>query len=138
VIGPGGRVIRKILEVTGTKIDIDDTSGKVVISGETREAVEEAKKMIEELVQEVELGKVYMGKVVKIAPFGAFVEILPGKDGLVHISELAPKRVNKVEDIVKVGDKILVKVIDIDESGKIKLSRKKALEGGVKKVTKVD
>jgi len=86
----------------------------------------------------VELGKVYMGKVVKIAPFGAFVEILPGKDGLVHISELAPKRVNKVEDIVKVGDKILVKVIDIDESGKIKLSRKKALEGGVKKVTKVD
>ncbi len=138
IIGPGGRVIRKILDATGTKIDIDDSTGKVVISGETRESVEEAKKMIEEIVQEIELGKVYMGRVVRTAPFGAFVEILPGKDGLVHISELAPQRVKRVEDVVKVGDKILVKVIDIDEYGRIKLSRKQALQGGIKKVTKVD
>jgi polyribonucleotide nucleotidyltransferase len=138
VIGPGGRTIRRILDLTGTKIDIEDTSGKVVISGDTRESVEEAKKMIEELVQEVELGKVYMGKVVKTAAFGAFVEILPGKEGLVHISELAQERVKRVEDVVKVGDKILVKVIDIDELGRIRLSRKAALSSGVKKVSKAD
>jgi len=138
VIGPGGRTIRKILELTSTKIDIEDTSGKVVISGDSRESVEEAKKMIEELVQEVELGKVYMGKVVKTAAFGAFVEILPGKEGLVHISELAPERVKKVEDVVKIGDKLLVKVIDIDELGRIRLSRKAALSSGVKKVSKAD
>lgn len=138
VIGPGGRTIRKILEVTGTKIDIEDTTGKVVISGDTRESVEEAKRMVEELVQEVELGKVYMGKVTRVTTFGAFVEILPGKEGLVHISELAPERVKKVEDVVRVGDKILVKVIDIDELGRIRLSRKAALKGGVQKVSKTD
>ncbi len=137
VIGPGGRVIRSILEKTGTKIEIDDMTGKVVIAGPTFESVEEARKMVEELVEEVEVGKVYMGKVVKTAAFGAFVEILPGKDGLVHISELANERVKNVEDVVKVGDKILVKVIGIDEMGRIRLSRKQALSGGLKKIGRV-
>ncbi len=137
VIGPGGRVIRNILEKTGTKIEIDDMTGKVVIAGPTFESVEEARKMVEELVEEVEVGKVYMGKVVKTAAFGAFVEILPGKDGLVHISELANERVKNVEDVVKVGDKILVKVIGIDEMGRIRLSRKQALSGGLKKIGRV-
>ncbi len=136
VIGPGGRTIRKIQEDTDTRIEIEDTTGKVLISGQSAEGVEEAKKRISELVQEVEVGTVYLGKVTRIAPFGAFVEILPGKEGLVHISELANTRVKKVEDILKVGDKVLVKVIDIDELGRIKLSRKAALQGGVKKIKK--
>ncbi len=93
--------------------------------------------MVEELIQDVEVGQVYMGKVVKITPFGAFVEILPGKDGLVHISELAHERVKRVEDVLKVGDKVLVKVIGIDDMGRIKLSRKQALSGGLKKIKKV-
>jgi len=138
IIGPGGRVIRKIIETTSTKIDIDDNVGRVTISGEDVESVEEAKRMIEELVQEVELDKVYMGKVTKVASFGAFVEIFPGKEGLVHISELSNTRVKKVEDVVKVGDKILVKVIGIDDYGRIRLSRKAALSSGIKKVSKVD
>ncbi len=136
VIGPGGRTIRKIQEDTDTRIEIEDTTGKVLISGQSLEGVEEAKKRISELVQEVEVGTVYLGKVTRIAPFGAFVEILPGKEGLVHISELANTRVKKVEDVLKVGDKVLVKVIDIDELGRIKLSRKAALQGGVKKIKK--
>ncbi len=136
VIGPGGRTIRKIQEDTDTRIEIEDTTGKVLISGQNLQGVEEAKKRIGELVQEVEVGTVYLGKVTKIAPFGAFVEILPGKEGLVHISELANTRVKKVEDVLKVGDKVLVKVIDIDELGRIKLSRKAALQGGVKKIKK--
>ncbi len=136
VIGPGGRTIRKIQEDTDTRIEIEDTTGKVLISGQSAQGVEEAKKRISELVQEVEVGTVYLGKVTRIAPFGAFVEILPGKEGLVHISELANTRVKKVEDVLKVGDKVLVKVIDIDELGRIKLSRKAALQGGVKKIKK--
>jgi len=84
----------------------------------------------------VELGKIYMGKVTRIAPFGAFVEVLPGKEGLLHISELADYRVKKVEDILKVGDKVLVKVIDIDELGRFKLSRRQALKGGIKTIEK--
>ena len=136
VIGPGGRTIRKIQEDTDTRIEIEDTTGKVLISGQSVDGVEEAKKRISELVQEVEVGTVYLGKVTRIAPFGAFVEILPGKEGLVHISELANTRVKKVEDVLKVGDKVLVKVIDIDDLGRIKLSRKAALQGGVKKIKK--
>ncbi len=135
VIGPGGRTIRKIIESTSTKIDISD-DGKVVISGVSKDSVNEARSMVEELVQDVEIGQVYMGKVVRVAPFGAFIEILPGKEGLVHISELDTKRVKNVEDIVHVGDKLLVKVIDIDDLGRIKLSRKAVLEGTVSKVAK--
>ncbi len=135
VIGPGGRTIRKIIESTSTKIDISD-DGKVVISGVSQDSVNEARSMVEELVQDVEIGQVYMGKVVRVAPFGAFIEILPGKEGLVHISELDTKRVKNVEDIVHVGDKLLVKVIDIDDLGRIKLSRKAVLEGTVSKVAK--
>lgn len=136
VIGPGGRTIRKIQEDTDTRIEIEDITGKVLISGQSAQGVEEAKKRISELVQEVEVGTVYLGKVTRIAPFGAFVEILPGKEGMVHISELANTRVKKVEDVLKVGDKVLVKVIDIDELGRIKLSRKAAIQGGVKKIKK--
>lgn len=137
VIGPGGRVIRSILDKTGTRIDIDDVTGKVVITGPSTESIEEARKMVEEIVEDVEVGKVYMGKVIKTTNFGAFVEILPGKEGLVHISELANERVEKVEDIVKVGDKVLVKVISIDEMGRIRLSRKQALTAGIKKIGKI-
>ncbi len=137
VIGPGGRVIRNILEKTGTRIDIDDTMGKVVITGPSSESIEEARKMVEEIVEDVEVGKVYMGKVVKTTNFGAFVEILPGKEGLVHISELANERIKQVEDVVKVGDKVLVKVIGIDDMGRIRLSRKQALTAGIKKIGKI-
>jgi len=136
VIGPGGKTIRKITEETGTKIEIDDSTGRVIISGSSEEDVERAKQMVSQLVEEVELGKIYMGKVTRIAPFGAFVEVLPGKEGLLHISELADYRVKKVEDILKVGDKVLVKVIDIDELGRFKLSRRQALKGGIKTIEK--
>jgi len=136
VIGPGGKTIRKITEETGTKIEIDDSTGRVIISGSSEEDVERAKQTVSQLVEEVELGKVYMGKVTRIAPFGAFVEVLPGKEGLLHISELADYRVKKVEDILKVGDKVLVKVIDIDELGRFKLSRRQALKGGIKTIEK--
>ncbi|HHF57950.1 MAG TPA: polyribonucleotide nucleotidyltransferase [candidate division WOR-3 bacterium] len=134
VIGPGGKTIRKITEETGTKIEIDDSTGRVIISGSSEEDVERAKQTVSQLVEEVELGKVYMGKVTRIAPFGAFVEVLPGKEGLLHISELADYRVKKVEDILKVGDKVLVKVIDIDELGRFKLSRRQPLKGVLKTI----
>ncbi len=134
VIGPSGRTIKKIVEQTGTKIEIDDSNGRVLISGHSEEGLEEAKNIIKGLVQEVELGNVYMGVVKRIAPFGAFVEILPNKEGLLHISEIADTKINKVEDVLKVGDKVLVKVIEIDDSGKFKLSRKQAMKGGVKKL----
>jgi polyribonucleotide nucleotidyltransferase len=129
VIGPGGRMIRKITEETGTKIDIKDDDGRVVISGDSLEGIEAAKTTIEELVQDVEINQIYKGRVVKTTTFGAFVEVLPGKEGLLHISELAPHRVNKVEDVVKVGDEVEVKVIAIDDAGKVKLSRKSCLPG---------
>lgn len=134
IIGPGGRNIKRITEQTGTKIEIDDVSGRVLISGYNEEGVEEAKEIISGMVQEVELGKVYMGVVKRIAPFGAFVEVLPNKEGLLHISEIAETRINKVEDVLKVGDKVMVKVIEIDDSGKFKLSRKKAMKGGIQKL----
>ncbi len=133
VIGPGGRTIRKILEETGTKIDIEDTTGRVTIAGPTYESVEEARRRIEEITTEVEVGSTFLGKVVRIEPYGAFVEIKPGKVGLLHISELAPHRVKKVEDVLKLGDEVLVKVIDVDpQGGKFKLSRKAVLRSGVK------
>jgi polyribonucleotide nucleotidyltransferase len=126
VIGPGGKVIRKIIEETGVDIDIED-DGRVFITSIDREAGENAKAIIERLTSDVEVGKTYLGKVVRIMNFGAFVEILPGKEGLVHISQLEKERVAKVEDVVQEGDEILVKVIEIDKLGRINLSRKALL-----------
>ncbi|QAA33202.1 polyribonucleotide nucleotidyltransferase [Clostridium manihotivorum] len=126
VIGAGGKVINKIIADTGVKIDIKD-DGKVFVSSSDHEGVKEALKIIDGLTREVKAGEIYLGKVVKIAQFGAFVEILPNKEGLVHISKLDVSRVNKVEDIVSVGDEILVKVTDIDNQGRINLSRKDAI-----------
>lgn len=128
VIGPGGKIIRAIVEETGAKIDIDD-DGTVTIASVDGEAGRRAKERVQAIVEEAELGRVYSGTVRRIAAFGAFVEIIPGTDGLVHISELDVNRVNRVEDVVRVGDRIDVKVINIDEDGKIRLSRKAVLTG---------
>jgi polyribonucleotide nucleotidyltransferase len=127
IIGPGGKIIRAIQEETGTKIEVDDT-GKVLIASVDVVGAEAAKKAIESLTQQAEVGKLYEGTVRKITDFGAFVEIFPGTDGLVHISQLANERVRKVTDVVKEGETVMVKVIGIDSQGKIKLSRKDALE----------
>ena len=127
VIGAGGKVINKIIEDTGVKIDIKE-DGTVFVSSVDHEGVAKAIKIIEGLTKEVEVGEVYLGKVTKIATFGAFVEVLPNKEGLVHISKLDKERVNKVEDVVSVGDEILVKVTEIDNQGRINLSRKDALQ----------
>ena len=126
IIGPGGKTINKIIAETNVKIDIED-DGKVYISAIDTKAGEKALKIIEGLTKDVEEGSVYLGKVVRILPFGAFVEILPGKEGLVHISKLDKKRVEKVEDIVNVGDEVLVKVTEIDRQGRINLSRRDAI-----------
>jgi polyribonucleotide nucleotidyltransferase len=123
VIGPGGKIIRKIIADNDVEIDIDD-DGKVTIAGDDRQNVEKAQEAIRLIVQEAEVGKVYVGKVKRITSFGAFVEILPGKDGLVHISKLSRQRVKKVEDVVKLGDEIVVKVANIDDQGRINLIRK--------------
>jgi len=125
VIGPGGKMIRHITLTTGTQINIDD-EGKVLIASTESEGADKAMEMIKDIIREAEIGKFYLGRVVKIMDFGAFVEVLPGSEGLVHISQLANERVNKVTDILKEGDEVLVKVIDI-ENGKIRLSRKAAL-----------
>jgi polyribonucleotide nucleotidyltransferase len=126
VIGPGGKMIKKIIADTGVKIDIED-DGRVFVSTTDLDSGENAIKIIEGLGKEVEVGEVYLGKVVRILPFGAFVEFLPGKEGLVHISKLDKKRVAKVEDVVNIGDEIPVKVIEVDRQGRINLSRKDAL-----------
>ena len=126
VIGPGGKTIRKIIEETGVEIDIED-DGRVFITAMQQEAGEKARAIIERLTSDVEVGKTYLGKVVRLMNFGAFVEVLPGKEGLVHISQLAKERVARVEDVVKPGDEILVKVVEIDKLGRINLSRKAAL-----------
>jgi polyribonucleotide nucleotidyltransferase len=126
VIGPGGKVIKSIVEQTGAKIDIDE-SGKVNIYSHDLDSVNKAIAMIQAITQEPELNKIYRGKVRRIVDFGAFVEIFPGTDGLVHISQLAEGRVKTVRDVVKEGDEIMVKVIEIDKQGKIRLSRKEAL-----------
>ncbi len=127
VIGPGGKMIRSIVEQTGAKIDIED-DGTVLIASVDGAAGEAARDMILRLVEEPEIGRVYEGKVRRLAAFGAFVEILPGQDGLIHISELDTKRVARVEDVLKLGDTVSVKVIGIDPEGKIRLSRKAVLE----------
>ncbi|MDP1881077.1 MAG: polyribonucleotide nucleotidyltransferase [Parachlamydiaceae bacterium] len=126
IIGPGGKQIRSIIEQTGVQIDIDD-SGLVSISAPDLEKIEHAKSIINGLIAEVEIGKTYSGKVVSVVPFGAFVEILPGKEGLCHISEFDHSRIASLDDIVKPGDKISVKVLDINERGQLKLSRKATL-----------
>ena len=126
VIGPGGKMINKIIDETGVKIDIED-SGRVVIDAADQEAGKKAKKMIDAIAKDIEVGDVYLGTVVRIMPFGAFVELLPGKDGMVHISKLAKERVEKVEDVVNIGDQIMVKVIEIDDKGRVNLSRKDLL-----------
>jgi polyribonucleotide nucleotidyltransferase len=123
VIGPGGKMINKIIADTGVKIDIED-DGRVFIASPDSEAAARAKATIEGIVKEIEVGEVYTGKVVRILPFGAFVELLPGKDGLVHISKLAKERVEKVEDVVNIGDEITVKVVEIDKQGRVNLTRK--------------
>jgi len=128
VIGTGGKTIREITQQTGARIDIED-DGTVTIASVDKSASERAFEMIQKIVEEPEIGKLYTGRVKRITPFGAFVEILPGKEGLLHISELAPQRVEKVEDVLKVGEEVLVKVLGIDGSGKIKLSKKAALLG---------
>jgi len=126
VIGPGGKMIRSIIEKTGVKIDIDD-SGLITIASVDEDAANKAIEIISKITEEVEVGKIYLGTVRKIMDFGAFVEILPRTDGLVHISQLADFRVNNVADVVKEGDEILVKVLEVDKQGKIRLSRKDAL-----------
>lgn len=127
VIGPGGKTIRKIIDQTGVSIDIED-DGRVYVASTNQEAGERAQELIELLVKDVEVGEMYLGTVKRIVDFGAFVEVLPGKEGLVHISKLAKGRVGKVEDVVQVGDTITVKVIEIDRMGRINLARPEALE----------
>jgi polyribonucleotide nucleotidyltransferase len=123
VIGPGGKIVKSIVAATGVKIDIED-DGRIHISSADQKAANEAIRMINEIVAEPEIGMVYHGTVKKIMDFGAFVEILPGTDGLVHISELAHERVKNVTDVLKEGDELDVKVLDIDRQGKIRLSRR--------------
>ncbi len=127
VIGPGGKQINEIIDKTGVKIDIEQ-DGTVYILHDNTENINQAVEMIEDIVREVEVGKIYLGKVVRIEKFGAFVEIFPGQDGLVHISQLAEERVAKTEDVVNVGDQIYVKVTEIDDRGRVNLSRKEAMK----------
>ncbi len=128
VIGPGGKIINKIIADTGVKIDIEN-DGRVFIASPDGEGAEKAKKMVEALTKDVQVGETYMGTVTRLMNFGAFVAVLPGKEGLVHISQLAPTRVERVEDVVKIGDEIMVKVVEIDSQGRINLSRKAVLTG---------
>ena len=127
VIGPGGKQINEIIDKTGVKIDIEQ-DGTVYILHDKTENVNQAMAMIEDIVREVEIGKIYLGKVVRIEKFGAFVEIFPGQDGLVHISQLAEERVAKTEDVVNIGDQIYVKVTEVDDRGRVNLSRKEAMK----------
>ena len=127
VIGPSGKIINQIIEETGVKIDIEQ-DGTVYISSTEKPMNEKARKIIEDIVREVQLGETYLGKVKRIEKFGAFVELFKGKDGLVHISQLAEERVGKVEDVVKIGDEIMVRVTEIDNQGRVNLSRKVILK----------
>lgn len=127
IIGPGGKVIRGIIDKCGVSVDIDD-SGLVSIASSDQAAADKAVKYIEDLIQEAKIGTIYLGKVKKVVDFGAFVEIFPGTDGLVHISQICDRRIQSVADELQEGDEIKVKVIDVDQQGKIKLSRKEALK----------
>ena len=130
VIGPGGKVIRKIIEETGVTIDIED-DGTVNVASADGEALKKAIDIINKLTEAPEVGKIYTGKVKRIMPFGAFVEILPGQEGLVHVSEMSDQYVKNVEDIVKLGDEFPVKLVEIDDQNRLKLSRKQAMPGYV-------
>ncbi len=127
IIGPGGKVIKHIIAETGTKIDIEE-DGKVVVMGSSDEACQKAIEMIKELTVEPEIGQVYLAKITRITDFGAFAEIRPNLEGLIHISQLDNRRIRKVSDVVKEGDEVLVKVIEIDKEGRVKLSRKAVME----------
>ncbi|MRN54817.1 polyribonucleotide nucleotidyltransferase [Paenibacillus monticola] len=133
VIGAGGKIINKIIEETGVKIDIEQ-DGRVFIGSSNEEMIQKARSIIEGIVREVQVGEIYVGTVRRIEKFGAFVELIPGKDGLVHISQLSTERVANVEDVVAIGDKITVKVTEIDQQGRVNLSRKAVLtsESGAK------
>lgn len=126
VIGPGGKTINRIIADTGVKIDIDDT-GLVYIAAPDMASAEAGLKEIELLIKEPEPGEIYEGTVTRVMNFGAFIEILPGKEGLLHISKMAKERVEKVEDVMNVGDKVTVKVTEIDSQNRINLSRKELL-----------
>ena len=128
VIGPGGKTVRSIQETCDVRIDIED-DGTIFIASASGPNAKKAQQMIEELTEEAEIGRIYTGRVVRTTDFGAFVEILPGTDGMVHISQLADFRVEKVEDVARVGDEIMVMVTDISPDGKIRLSRQAVLEG---------
>ena len=130
VIGPGGKVIREIIDKTGVSIDIND-DGVVSIASTDEDSAKRAVEFVQNLVQEVEIGKIYLGKVKKIVDFGAFVEIFSGTDGLVHISQICDRRIKNVSDEIQEGDEIKVKVIDVDQQGRVKLSRKEALRDAV-------
>jgi polyribonucleotide nucleotidyltransferase len=127
VIGPGGKVIRKIVEETGAQIDVED-DGTVFVASSDQDGARRAIEWIKGLTDEVEVGRIYRGKVVRIMPFGAFVEVLPNQDGLVHISKLSDHRVERVEEVVNVGDEIMVKATEIDSQGRLNLSRQEALD----------
>ncbi len=127
IIGPGGKIIKKIVEDTGAQIDIND-DGTVYIAAADSESADAAIKTIQDITAEPEVGKIYTGKVTRIMNFGAFVEFMPGREGLVHISQLAKERVEKVEDVVNVGDEIVVKLVEIDSKGRLNLSRKACLK----------
>ena len=127
VIGPGGKVINKIIEETGVKIDIEN-DGNVFIAAVARDMGKKARAMIENIVKVPEVGQKYMGKVTKLMAFGAFMEILPGKEGLLHVSQIDVKRVNKVEDVLSVGDEFEVLLTEIDAQGRMNLSRKALLK----------
>jgi polyribonucleotide nucleotidyltransferase len=120
VIGPGGKTIKKIIEETGVEIDIED-DGRVFITSPDQNSAEKARQKIASMTQEIAIGQIYLGTVINVTSFGAFVELQPGRDGLVHISKLSKNRISKVEDVVNVGDKILVRVADIDPRNRINL-----------------
>jgi polyribonucleotide nucleotidyltransferase len=134
LIGPGGKTIRQISNAADARIDVDD-DGTVTIASPDKEGSDAAINMIKEMLQEAEVGKLYMGRVVKVMDFGAFVEIFPGTDGLIHISQLDKERVNKVTDVLNEGDEVLVKVLEVDENGRIRLSRKAALGESLENVS---
>jgi len=135
IIGPGGKVINKIIEETGVNIDIED-DGSVMIAATNPEDGNKAKAIVEGIVKGVEVGDVYLGKVARIMKFGAFVELGNNKEGLLHISKISDKRIEKVENVLSIGDEVLVKVIEIDKQGRINLSRKDAMKDKAKENAK--